>query len=576
MKKIVAFVLAVCLLAALAVVPAAAAGTVASGACGLKEGVDDLKWTLDSDGTLTVSGKGRMASFWDGPPWKSKKEQIKTVIIKDGVTTIGSYAFDGCKNLSRVEIPASVMSIPEGTFTGTAIYDNESNWENGVLYIGSALIACKGSFGGAYTVKPGTTVIATRAFFFSDMTACTLPASLKSIDGNAFEYCTKLASINLPNGLKNIGNFAFQDCSALKSLTIPDSVERIGACAFNRSGLYDDGSNWENDIFYIGNAAISLEPDAVKGDFSIRAGTRIIADRAFHHTQVGSPSFPDSVRFLGDETFTACDVRKANIPSGVKTIGEQLFAFNRGMTQVAIPASVKVIESAAFQETALTDVYFGGSAAEWAAIAVDWSGGFNDKLKTAAIHYNASGFAPDPNGPSSWAEAEVRAAIAAGLVPEALQKDYKEPTTRGAVAQMFIDLIEQSTGKSIEQVMADKGVAVDPSVFSDTGDRAVLAANALGIINGIGGGKFDPEGSLTRGQIAAIMNRTAKALGIDTAGYTHSFTDVAGSWVDAELGWPVHAGIIKGVGDNRFDPDGTLSAEQAIVITYRAYKVLAG
>ena len=62
---------------------------------------------------------------------------------------------------------------------------------------------------------------------------------------------------------------------------------------------------------------------------------------------------------------------------------------------------------------------------------------------------------------------------------------------------------------------------------------------------------------------------------METDGYTHTFTDVAGHWCDTELGWPVHAGIINGVGNNRFDPDGVLTTEQAIVITQRALEVLA-
>ena len=123
--------------------------------------------------------------------------------------------------------------------------------------------------------------------------------------------------------------------------------------------------------------------------------------------------------------------------------------------------------------------------------------------------------------------------------------------------------------------MAGKGVTINNSAFTDTTDKAVLAANALGIINGVGDGKFDPGGTLTRAQIAAIINRVALVMSIDTEGYSHSFTDVAGHWVDVELGWPVHAGVIKGVADNKFDPGGNLTTEQAIMITYRALVALS-
>lgn len=101
-----------------------------------------------------------------------------------------------------------------------------------------------------------------------------------------------------------------------------------------------------------------------------------------------------------------------------------------------------------------------------------------------------------------------------------------------------------------------------------------VRTSALGILSGVGNDKFDPDGTLTRGQIAAIINRTARVLGVNTKGYTHDFSDVSGHWASSELGWPVHAGVITGVGDNKFDPDGKLTTEQAIAITYRALDFL--
>ena len=188
--------------------------------------------------------------------------------------------------------------------------------------------------------------------------------------------------------------------------------------------------------------------------------------------------------------------------------------------------------------------------------------------------WNATNSKPGDSTPSAWATAEVNAAISTGLVPEVLQQNYTSPVSRSNVAQMFINLIEQSSGKSIDAFMATKGVSINQSAFSDTTDKAVLAANALGIINGTGDGKFNPNGTLTRAQIAAIINRVANVLDVETEGFSHSFTDVSSHWSSAELGWPVHAGIINGVGDNKFVPDGELTTEQAIAITYRGLNAL--
>ncbi len=180
--------------------------------------------------------------------------------------------------------------------------------------------------------------------------------------------------------------------------------------------------------------------------------------------------------------------------------------------------------------------------------------------------------------PSDWAKEEVTAAIAAGLVPSELQKNYTSPVTRGQVAQMFINLLERSYGKPYELMMEERGLKVNPASFTDTTDDYVLAANAFGIINGTGQNKFSPDGTLKRAQIAAIINRVAKVLGINTTGYSHGFTDITDNyaWADPELGWPVANGIIKGVGGTKFSPGGDLTTEQAILITYRAYGVLSG
>ncbi len=180
------------------------------------------------------------------------------------------------------------------------------------------------------------------------------------------------------------------------------------------------------------------------------------------------------------------------------------------------------------------------------------------------------------DGVSSWAMTEVEAGIKEGLVPENLQANYTSPVSRGAVAGMFINLIEKATGKTIDAIMAEKGVSITEGVFEDTTDRNVLAANALGIINGTSKTRFSPDGTLKRAQIAAIINRVARVLGINTDGFTHEFNDITDNyaWADSELGWPVHAGIVNGVGQGRFNPGGDLTTEQAILITYRALGAL--
>lgn len=202
------------------------------------------------------------------------------------------------------------------------------------------------------------------------------------------------------------------------------------------------------------------------------------------------------------------------------------------------------------------------------------SASYQGATATCTVTVRGSKDLDNQDVPSSWATAEVTKAFDAGLVPEVLQKNYTKPVSRADVAQMFINLLEQSSGKSVDNLMNEKGVSVNKDAFTDTSEYAVLAANALGIINGTGNSKFSPNGTFTRSQIAAIINRVARVLGVNTDGYTHSFTDVAGHWANSELGWPSSVGIINGVGDNKFSPDTELTTEQAIAVTYRALQVL--
>lgn len=173
---------------------------------------------------------------------------------------------------------------------------------------------------------------------------------------------------------------------------------------------------------------------------------------------------------------------------------------------------------------------------------------------------------------SPWAIEEIGAAIGEDLVPETmLERDYYLGSiTRGETAQVIINLIEQTSGWPIDEFLKVVGASINNNAFTDTSDKAVLAANALDIIKGVGNNRFDPWGILTRAQFAAIINRVANVMGVNTAGFSHAFTDVKGHWADSELGWPVQAGIIKGVGDNKFDPSGNLTTEQTLAMTYRS------
>ena len=147
----------------------------------------NLTWKLDADGTLTISGTGTMKDYDynnNPSPANQKKGSVKKVVIKDGVTSIGNFAFYNCTSLTSITIPDSVTSIE------LAAFNNCNN-----------------------------------------LTSITIPDSVTSIGDSAFELCNKLSSITLSNNITSIGNWAFHGCH-LTSIAIPDSVTSIGAMAF--------------------------------------------------------------------------------------------------------------------------------------------------------------------------------------------------------------------------------------------------------------------------------------------------------------------------------------------------------
>lgn len=150
---------------------------------------------------------------------------ITSVKIPDGVKSIGQSAFDKCTSLETVELPDSVIGISGSVFNGSALYKNESNWVDKVLYLNNHLIKMNTKFEGDYIIKDGILTIA----------------------DSAFERCSKLTSVKLPTSLKNIGNKAFYNCKLLTSIEIPANVERIGDNVFYGTNI--------SDIYYAGNKA---------------------------------------------------------------------------------------------------------------------------------------------------------------------------------------------------------------------------------------------------------------------------------------------------------------------------------
>lgn len=179
--------------------------------------IDDVSYSL-VDGTLTISGTGSMedytlTSFFDSTtdsPWNSQRETITSIVIEQGVTHIGDFAFYGCSNLTSVTIADSVTSIGIWAFYGCGMF-------TGIENIGIESIV--------------------------------LPDSVTSIGESAFATCTNLTSITIPASVTSIGSGAFNGCRNLTSITIPASVTSMDSALYGSSitDIYYGGTQeqWE-------------------------------------------------------------------------------------------------------------------------------------------------------------------------------------------------------------------------------------------------------------------------------------------------------------------------------------------
>ena len=189
---------------------------------------------------------------------------------------------------------------------------------------------------------------------------------------------------------------------------------------------------------------------------------------------------------------------------------------------------------------------------------------------------------PKTDEMSSWAYAEVTAAIEENLVPADLQNLYLNNITRSEFSKLVVQAINQVLDQDIQDVVLDQTGRSLSSwqaeyPFTDSSDSEVIAAYALGIVTGRGNGIFDPYASITRQEAAAFLMRSAKVLGMDTTKITAAaFVDGSevGVWFTDAVNFVYQINVMSGTGNNTFSPLGTYTREQSYITIYRLFQAV--
>ena len=338
MKKVISVLLSVLMLCSVTTgldLTAYAADTTITGKCGESATYSYNKNTK----TLTISGTGVINDKdYDFPSDSS----IASLIIEDGITGIDDWMFSECENLENIVIPDSVVSISRDAFEGSKYYNDDSNWQDGQLYINHAFICVKAdSAKGEFKIKDGTTVIADAAF----------------------EGCCNLSSITIPDSVTHIGADVFYNCDNLNKIDMSSNIENVGTYAFAYTAYYNNESNWNNGALYVGAVLIAVNAD-LTGKYQVKDSTRVIADDAFRACKLTEVSLPSGLVNIGG--FAYCDnLESITIPDTVTEMGSGVFEACRNLKKVVLSNALTVVPSYAFENCEnLESIYMPDSVTE--------------------------------------------------------------------------------------------------------------------------------------------------------------------------------------------------------------------
>ena len=480
------------------------------GECG-----DSLSWSLNEDtGVLRISGSGEMNDYHsaDGleSPWHDYAAIVKSVVIGQGVKTVGSYAFANLKNLRSVEINAELKRLGSGAFYGCTALSDLDGIEGVRVIGGECFRGCSGL--SAIGIPTGCTSVGSYAFAGTAIKSVSVPSSVVSLGEGAFASCRKLAYAELPSGISKVSASLFSGCTALEAFFVKD-----------------DGS--------YGGASLTVEANAFSGCSALRE--LVIYTRA------------DSLR-IAKNAFSGCTgIKSVSLDCRSLVLEDNAFPSGAKIDYINISGELGSVAANAFYGVSTTIVY-PANGTKWGEHKGE---GFGGSLVWESYDNHVHDYKTTVVAPTCSARGYT--------VYEC--KSCTERFNASFVAQL---------GHSFVNGVCSVCGAKNPFVDIDAKGRhiyftdAILWAAEKGITTGTSETTFEPGATVTRAQFVTFLWRY---LDRPVSGGFGVFADVSSShFACSAILWAYENGITSGTSATTFEPEGAATRAQVVTFLYRA------
>lgn len=508
--------------------------------------------------------------------------QLISVTIPESITYIGDEAFYQCTALTDAKLPSGLRHLGLRAFYKAKCIEKTESGEYKDGWLLNAYYPDSGLPMEEVRIDEGTIGISTNALYFSSMSHGTnarfyLPTTIRYFSSQALTL--------------GVGKVVFPD-------TYTDLV-KIGDCLYSKDG--------KNLVYYLSayNAPSYLSvPEGVEaieeGAFYGARNLKVVSlpdslvsigFQAFRHSSVEEVIFGKGVKIIGDYAFQYTPIRYLNCGDSLESIG--IFAFHecRELTAARFPATLQQIGQGAFyNDDMLGNCYFEGDAPAFGEFTFRSGNPINQFTVHYSITYNpafqkyilprlAFRFRQGTDGwtdleaysPAVWEESEHVHEYQLEIIPETCLTDGSVSVVCACGERRQLDVLYMTghqyiyNGNGNYCIHCGKKDNMDDVQDSDWFAQSVYYTLKNGLMYGVSDTRFAPNEPMTRAMLVTVLWRYEDS----PEAKPSSFTDLTDNWYKVAVAWAAQNGIVNGVGNNKFDPNGNITREQMAAILYR-------